>query len=90
MKKYDKVFIPLEPGTMCSDDNYRVFWEGFAGPSKDVPPVEVRPKSNVIVMTPEEAEKIWNAGWRAKALENNKNAKWIDFKSWIKSKGITL
>lgn len=46
--------------------------------------------SNCIVLTIEEANKIWDAGWRAKALENNSDAKWTDFKSWMEYKGIKI
>jgi hypothetical protein len=50
----------------------------------------IRCISNVLVMTADEAEKIWDAGVRAKTLENNPDAKWINFKSWMEYKGIKI
>lgn len=99
MKQYDKIYIPHDPQIdgKCFDDNYHVSHEGFGGP--DMKRVEVVPKSNVIVLTIEELQDLWNAA-QIRTMEIGKMAIREEvglpdvtlspnFKTYLISKGIT-
>lgn len=81
MKQYDKIYVSI-PESELSETAKSMSEFFMTQPRKCL--------TNQIVMTIEEANKIWDAGWRAKALENNSDAKWTDFKSWMEYKGITI
>jgi len=78
MKQYDKIYVDY--------------------PTSSMEPPDVRLKSghplriidNAIVITVQELKAVWQAGERAKVLENNPNAKYIDFESYMVRKGITI
>lgn len=79
MQKYDKIYIPCEENERdCS----------FFSTEDDRHPM--KEAENVIVLTVEELEKVWNAGWRAKVLENHPTAINKDFKTYLQSKGINI
>lgn len=61
MKKHDRIFVPHDSKTdgVSFDDNWHVSHEGFAGP--DMKPIEVIPRTDVIVMTLAELEELWDA-----------------------------
>lgn len=87
MKQYDQIWVPDENG----DYKLHEFYEDRHEWVDSHEPLVSR-KSNVIVLTIQEAEELWNAGHKrgwAEAFHGEEAAK-INFQSYIQSKGIQL
>lgn len=73
MKQYDKIYIDAP-----ENDKWRPTFEDLY----------VELSGPVIVLSLSELKEVWEAGRRSKHFENNSNALYTDFDSYIQYKGI--
>lgn len=90
MEKHEKIYVLHDPKKhgVTMDDNYHVSHEGFAGPPG--PPVEVVPRSNIIVLSVEELRDLWNHCAECQVDKETAYANEVNFRAYLQSKGIVI
>ena len=90
MEKHEKIYVLHDPKRdgVVMDSNYHVSFEGFGGPTG--PPVEVTPRSNVIVLSVEELRDLWNHCANCQVDKETEYANEVNFTAYLQSKGIAL